>query len=303
LALSQQWLRLAQQTAELDIINGLAWLALERKYVEPSFTMNSLRLVASRHPVVEQTVKKSFTPNDILLTEGGILLLTGPNMAGKSTLMRQLALTSILAQIGSFVPADVAELPIFDSIFTRVGASDNLSEGLSTFMVEMQETAEILSDAGPRSLVILDEVGRGTSTYDGMCLAQAILEFLVERKQSLTLFATHYHELTQLESRLARVKNAHMSIVEKSGDIHFLHTLVAGPANKSYGIQVARLAGLPKEVTQRAQGLLKRIEVFKSSTPGQLTFLDYNSPASSVSLDSSGASAPLVGESQQEALF
>ena len=166
LALSQQWLRLAQQTAELDIINGLAWLALERKYVEPSFTTNSLRLVASRHPVVEQTVKKSFTPNDILLTEGGILLLTGPNMAGKSTLMRQLALTSILAQIGSFVPADVAELPIFDSIFTRVGASDNLSEGLSTFMVEMTETADMLRKATPKSLLILDAIGRSTRNFD-----------------------------------------------------------------------------------------------------------------------------------------
>lgn len=264
LALSQQWLRLAQQTAELDIINGLAWLALERKYVEPSFTMNSLRLVASRHPVVEQTVKKSFTPNDILLTEGGILLLTGPNMAGKSTLMRQLALTSILAQIGSFVPADVAELPIFDSIFTRVGASDNLSEGLSTFMVEMTETADMLRKATPKSLLILDEIGRGTSTFDGMSLAQSILEYLASDLKAMTLFATHYHELTVLSEKFPHILNAHMSVVEKEGHIEFLHTLMLGPAQKSYGIQVARLAGVPTKITERAKELLADLETAKT---------------------------------------
>lgn len=297
LVLSKVW-------SELDVVSSLAWLALEYKYCRPKVLANGqLQMKSSRHPVVEQEVHRRFVPNDISLDEGQCLLLTGPNMAGKSTLMRQVAISAILAQVGSFVPAESALMPIFDRIFTRIGASDYISEGLSTFMVEMQETAEMLYDAGPRSLVILDEVGRGTSTYDGMCLAQAILEFLVERKRSLTLFATHYHELTQLESRLGRVKNGHMSIVEKSGDIQFLHTLVPGPANKSYGIQVAKLAGLPKEVTQRAQGLLKRIEIFKSATPGQLTFLDYNSPASSVSVESSGSLGALRGESEQEALF
>lgn len=292
---SADLLILSRVWSELDVVSSLAWLALEYKYCRPKvFANGQLQLKSSRHPVVEQEVHRRFVPNDISLDEGQCLLLTGPNMAGKSTLMRQVAISAILAQVGSFVPAESASMPIFDRIFTRIGASDYISEGLSTFMVEMQETAEMLHDAGARSLVILDEVGRGTSTYDGMCLAQAILEFLVERRQSLTLFATHYHELTQLESRLPRVKNAHMSIVEKSGDIQFLHTLVAGPANKSYGIQVAKLAGLPKEVTQRAQGLLKRIEAFKSSAPGQLSFLDYNSPV--------GPDA-LSRESQQEALF
>jgi DNA mismatch repair protein MutS len=260
LSLSSSYLKLASRVAELDVLTSLAWLAIERKYVRPSFSaQGELKILASRHPVVEQTVKE-FVPNQIEINAGGCLLLTGPNMAGKSTIMRQVALTALLAQIGSFVPADEARLPLFDQIFTRIGASDQLTEGLSTFMVEMTETAEILKRMTPKSLVVFDEIGRGTSTFDGMSLAQSILEFLLEKKRAMTLFATHYHELTRLEERFSALKNAHMSVVERGGDIRFLHTLTKGPALKSYGIAVAKLAGLPAEVTKRAGEVLKKIE-------------------------------------------
>lgn len=258
-------LGIASKWSELDVISGLAWLAMEQKYVRPTLssaqnTMD-LHLEASRHPVVEQEVKKTFVPNSISLIGGDCLLLTGPNMAGKSTLMRQVAVTALLAQAGSFVPAKMARLPIFEQIYTRIGASDSLSEGLSTFMVEMKETAEMLAGAGKRTLVVLDEVGRGTSTYDGMSLAQAILEYLVESAKSLTLFATHYHEITGLAEKHAQIHNAHMGVQERGQDIHFLYTLKSGPANKSYGIQVARLAGLPEQVVKRASVLLKEHEM------------------------------------------
>ena len=277
LSLAPQLLSLAATCSELDVTSALAWLAIERKYVKPSFVKSRhLKILGSRHPVVEQTVQKLFVPNDIELSAQGCLLLTGPNMAGKSTLMRQVALTSVLAQVGSFVPADTAELPLFDHLFTRIGASDQLSEGLSTFMVEMTETSEMLAKASEKSLLILDEIGRGTSTFDGMSLAQAILEFLLEKKKALTFFATHYHELTALEEKYPQLKNAHMTVLEKSGEIRFLHTLKQGPAQKSYGIQVARLAGLPPEITQRAAVLLKNLEKKPSAdrTP-QLSLLDF----------------------------
>jgi DNA mismatch repair protein MutS len=237
-------------------------LALENSYVCPQFNENhNLKIEGSRHPVVEKSLKSgAFISNDIELRPGGCLLLTGPNMAGKSTLMRQVALTVLLAQMGSYVPAHFANLPVYDQLFTRIGASDFLTEGLSTFMVEMKESAEMLARANVNSLVILDEVGRGTSTYDGMSLAQAILEHLVESVKSHTFFATHYHELTQLSVCYSHVVNAHMRVREKNGDIQFLHTLALGPANKSYGIQVARLAGLPQAVTQRAAKVLASLE-------------------------------------------
>jgi DNA mismatch repair protein MutS len=263
---------LATVCSELDVISALAWLAIERKYVRPEFSKDaSLSLKASRHPVVEQTVRRQFVANDIQISARGCLLLTGPNMAGKSTLMRQVALTSVLAQIGSFVPADQAILPIFDHIFTRIGASDQLSEGLSTFMVEMTETAEMLKKSTKASLLILDEIGRGTSTFDGMSLAQAILEYLLNSKGAMTFFATHYHELTRLEEKYRQLKNAHMTVLEKAGEIRFLHTLKMGPAQKSYGIQVARLAGLPNEITERAAGLLKGLE---NKPAGRSTLVD-----------------------------
>jgi DNA mismatch repair protein MutS len=258
-------LNLAHKWSELDVISSLAWLALEQRYVRPQFSTDAqLRFEGSRHPVIEQSIKKTFVPNTVSLGAGECLLLTGPNMAGKSTLMRQVAITALLAQMGSFVPAASATLPIFQKLFTRIGASDSLAEGLSTFMVEMKETAEMLSEANEHTLVVLDEVGRGTSTYDGMSLAQSILEYLIVEKKCMTLFATHYHELTDLSARYKQVHNAHMSIQETNSNvddqIQFLYTLKKGPANKSYGIHVARLAGLPNSILKRSQSLLEEHE-------------------------------------------
>jgi DNA mismatch repair protein MutS len=249
LIMSRQW-------SELDAFTSLAWLALEQKYTRPTFVESGLYIENSRHPVIEQEVAQTFVPNNIELKSAECLLLTGPNMAGKSTLMRQVAITAILAQMGSYVPSTNAKLPLFDQIFTRIGASDSLSEGLSTFMVEMTETSEMLNGATDKSLVVLDEVGRGTSTYDGMSLAQSILEFLISTKKSYTLFATHYHELTALTEAWPNIKNGHMAVQDKAGDIRFLYILKSGPANKSYGIKVAALAGLPPVVVKRAQKLL-----------------------------------------------
>ncbi len=259
LAEMTHFLSLAQFLNELDVVCGLAWLSLENNYCRPQFSSHQeLYLKSSRHPVIERTV--NFVANDIQLKDGQCLLLTGPNMAGKSTIMRQVAITAILAQAGCFVPAQSALLPLYDRIFTRIGASDFLNEGLSTFMVEMKETAQMLKESTPQSLVILDEVGRGTSTYDGLSLAQAILEFLISEKKPMIFFATHYHELTRLQEHHADLLNAHMSIHEDKGQLRFLYTLVVGPAVRSYGIQVARLAGLPAAVTKRAESLLQKLE-------------------------------------------
>jgi DNA mismatch repair protein MutS len=215
-----------------------------------------------RHPVIEcQELMQSaerFVPNDLYMDSAGhaVLLLTGPNMGGKSTYLRQTALIAILAQIGSFVPARRARLPMFDRIFTRIGATDNLARGRSTFMVEMTETAAILNSATPSSLVLLDEMGRGTATYDGLSLAWAAIEYIHSRTKAKTLFATHYHELTELAQLLPGVKNFHVSVRESSGGIVFLRKVEAGPADRSYGIEVAKLAGLPQEVIARAREVL-----------------------------------------------
>jgi DNA mismatch repair protein MutS len=271
-------LSFAGRIAELDVMTSLAWLAIEQSLVCPELGGEVVDLRGSRHTVVEQVVGKHFVPNDIRLGQGGCLLLTGPNMAGKSTLMRQVALISLMAQVGSYVPATSAKLPLFDAIYTRIGASDMLSEGLSTFMVEMKETAQMLSMMTRRSLVILDEVGRGTSTYDGMAIAQSLLEELVSRSGCITLFATHYHELTMLSQRYPQIQNAHMSVVEKSGAIQFLHSLKSGAAGKSYGIQVGRLAGLPKSVTERAERILLDLECKSDSVAEvqQLPLVTFN---------------------------
>lgn len=283
LAQSPALLTLAHECSQVDVIAGLAWLSLEEKYVRPQFTQDgSLKLKASRHPVVEQTVKSQFVANDIELRAHSCLLLTGPNMAGKSTLMRQVALMSIMAQMGSFVPCDEAHLPLHDAIFTRIGASDQLSEGLSTFMVEMIETSAMLKNATKDSLVILDEVGRGTSTFDGMCLAQSILEHLLSEVKALTFFATHYHELTTLDQSFSQITNAHMTVAERNGEIRFLHTLVKGPALKSYGVQVAELAGLPATVTKRAKSLLREIESKRVQATSQLSLLDMAADTGSI---------------------
>ena len=271
---------------QLDVVSALAYLAQEQDYQRPIFSEDqSLELRASRHPVVEQEMGTPFVPNNIVLNKGECLLLTGPNMAGKSTIMRQVAIISIMAQIGSFVPASKAVLPIFRQMFTRIGSSDSLIEGLSTFMVEMKETTEMLHRADENTLVILDEVGRGTSTYDGLSLAQAILEFLVAHKKAMTLFATHYHELASLSQVYPQVRNGHMSIRERNGDIHFLHTLVQGAANRSYGIQVAKLAGLPMEVILRASTLLKQLE---SGSAGSVTEDPLSQAPSSTKMDNVG---------------
>lgn len=270
----QKLLKLAAQWAEIDVVSAFAWLAIERDYCRPKFSpKGSLRLKASRHPVIEQSLTLPFVANDLELERGGCLLLTGPNMAGKSTLMRQVAIAALLAQAGCYVPAHEAELPLFDRIFTRIGASDSLSEGLSTFMVEMKETAEILEKATEDSLVILDEIGRGTSTYDGLSLAQAILEFLVENKKSMTLFATHYHELTEFATRFPRLECGHMRIHEAGGEVTFLHQLAKGPANKSYGLHVAKLAGIPAVVVRRSSAILKRLEGNHTVDTRQMTLL------------------------------
>ena len=252
---------LCDHWSAMDVHTSLAFLAIENKYVRPHFT-NYFKLVASRHPVLEQKTFHEFVPNTVDLPANQTLILTGPNMAGKSTLMRQAALTVLLAQSACFVPADQAEIPIFHKMFTRIGASDLLSQGLSTFMMEMKETAEILEKADKNSLIILDEIGRGTATFDGMSLAQSILEFLTVEKKPLLLSATHYQELTQLATQHSSICNASMAIREEEEDIHFLYLLKQGPANKSYGIPVARLAGLPDSVLDRASQLLRQHESF-----------------------------------------
>lgn len=268
--LAPHLLQAARIWSRWDAESALAWLALERKYVAPLFNDTGVvKIELARHPILEQNLRDRFVPNSVNLEKGEALLLTGPNMAGKSTLMRQVALIAVLAQVGSFVPATAAELPLFDQIFTRIGASDALHEGLSTFMVEMSECAEILKKTTAQSLVIVDEVGRGTSTYDGLSLAQAILEYLVGEKRPTLFFATHYHELTALAGTWPQIRNAHMGIQEKNGKIQFLHTLKEGAANRSYGIHVAELAGLPAAVTFRAKNLLKSFEAQGGGLAGE----------------------------------
>jgi DNA mismatch repair protein MutS len=251
----------AAAAATLDVVQSLATVAEEEHWVRPTVdASSSLRITAGRHPLVERTLGPGrFVPNDLSLDENArIVVLTGPNMAGKSTYLRQVASIVLLAQVGSFVPAEEATIGVCDRIFTRIGAHDDLSGGLSTFMVEMAETAAILRQATGRSLVILDEIGRGTSTYDGVSIAQAVVEYLHDAPQlnCRTLFATHFHELTVLAARLTRVRNARVEVVEDGADITFLHRIVPGGADRSYGVHVAKLAGIPGGVLVRARQLL-----------------------------------------------
>lgn len=251
------------RVAELDVLAGLAAVAVRQGYVRPVVhTGFELEIQGGRHPVVETMMpREEFIPNDLSLDRGGrIVILTGPNMAGKSTVLRQAGLIQLLAQVGSFVPADSARLPVADRIFTRVGASDNLARGQSTFMVEMSETAAIVHGATERSLVLLDEIGRGTSTYDGVSIAWAVTEHIHEEIGAKTIFATHYHELTQLGDLLDGVKNLNVSVRELDDRIVFLRRLAEGGADRSYGIQVARLAGLPDAIVGRARELLAELE-------------------------------------------
>src|SRR6185437_882596 len=264
----------AEALARLDMASALAHLAAERDYVRPQIDGGlSFTIDGGRHPVVEQALSRVGTPfvaNDCdlsprLLSEdnegaGRIWLLTGPNMAGKSTFLRQNALIAILAQMGSFVPACAARIGTVDRLFSRVGAADDLARGRSTFMVEMVETAAILNQAGARSLVILDEIGRGTATFDGLSIAWATVEHLHDVNKCRALFATHFHELTALSARLERLHNATVRVKEWQGDVVFLHEVVPGSADRSYGIQVAKLAGLPANVIERAKLVLAKLE-------------------------------------------
>ncbi|MFP4587095.1 MAG: DNA mismatch repair protein MutS [Desulfohalobiaceae bacterium] len=254
---------MAQSLAWLDYWQCLARAAQKWGWNRPELdSSKQIQITQGRHPAVEAVQGRSgYIPNDLHLEPGNnILLITGPNMAGKSTVLRQAAIICVLAQIGSYVPADAASIGICDRIFTRVGASDNLAQGESTFMVEMTETARILRQAGKRSLVILDEIGRGTSTYDGLALAWAVLENLSGKSGLRVLFATHYHELTDLEGRLPGLRNYNIAVKEWKGEIIFLRRLVPGPADRSYGIEVARLAGVPKGVIKRAREILQQLE-------------------------------------------
>lgn len=255
---------LAKTIAEIDCLQSLAVVAEKQGYVRPVLTENSrhVEIKAGRHAVVEAVMgAQEYVPNDIALPEQtDIQLITGPNMSGKSTYMRQFALTVIMAQIGSFVPAESAALPIFDAIFTRIGASDNLISGESTFMVEMSEANHAIQNATSRSLIIFDELGRGTATYDGMALAQAIIEYVHEHIGAKTLFATHYHELTELDQTLEHLDNVHVATLEQNGNVTFLHKITEGPADKSYGIHVAKIAGLPSDLLERADLILQKLE-------------------------------------------
>jgi DNA mismatch repair protein MutS len=256
----------AEFVAAIDVIAALAETAELNNYVRPEVTDGTdTEIDEGRHPVIEQTVKdEDFVPNDIRLNSSDqqVLIITGPNMAGKSTVLRQVALTVLMAQMGSFVPASKAVIGIVDRIFTRVGASDDLAKGQSTFMVEMNETANILRYATPASLVILDEIGRGTSTYDGLSIAWSVAEALHDRsgRGVRTLFATHYHELTELVAAKARVKNFNIAVREWNDQIIFLRKLVPGGTSRSYGIEVARIAGLPEDVLRRAKEILENLE-------------------------------------------
>ena len=267
----------AAAIAELDVTCALAQVAAENRYVRPSFTdSGEMRIVAGRHPVIERLAEKEalrFIPNDLYFDSEKqfIAVITGPNMGGKSTYLRQAAAIVILAQMGSFVPADSAALSIVDRVFTRIGAADNLARGRSTFMVEMTETAVILNTATARSLVVLDEIGRGTATYDGLALAWAVVEHIHQRIRARTLFATHYHELTELADQLPGVANLHVSVKEAGDQVIFLRKVEPGRADRSYGIEVARLAGLPISVVERAREILVLHERSEQAVTEELT--------------------------------
>ena len=261
----------ARVLARLDVWTGLAEAAVANRYTRPEVTDGfDIELTASRHAVLERLMpREAFMPNDVRFDPAArVQLVTGPNMAGKSTILRQIGLCIVLAQLGSFVPCDAARIGVVDRLFTRVGASDNLARGQSTFMVEMSETSAILHGATERSLVLLDEIGRGTSTYDGVAIAWAVTEFLHDRVGCKTMFATHYHELMQLPERLQHARNFNVAVRETGGKVLFLHRLEPGGTDRSYGIHVAELAGLPREVVTRANAVLRTLEGEHRVVPG-----------------------------------
>jgi DNA mismatch repair protein MutS len=271
---TQRLQKIAADVAQLDVLAGLAELASRRAYTRPVVTAGDvIKIKEGRHPVIEVTNEEAFIPNDTFIDREGdqILIITGPNMGGKSTYLRQVALIVLLAQIGSFVPAAEAAIGAVDRIFTRIGAMDFLSVGQSTFMVEMLETANILNNATPRSLILLDEIGRGTSTFDGLSIAWAVAEYLHENEgvRAKTLFATHYHELTEMSLTLTRIKNYHVAVKEWKDEIVFLRKIVAGPSDQSYGLHVAKLAGIPRDVVTRAREILFNLENQELDEAGQ----------------------------------
>jgi DNA mismatch repair protein MutS len=291
-ARSNALLNTARSIAQIDVASALAEVAALNKYVRPELAdENSLHIVGGRHPVVEKALSDTrFVPNDVVFDDDArILIITGPNMAGKSTYLRQVALIVLMAQIGSFVPADRARIGLVDRIFTRIGAQDDIATGQSTFMVEMVETANILHHATAHSLIVLDEIGRGTSTYDGLSIAWAVVEYLHNhpRLKAKTLFATHYHELIQLADHLPHVRNYNVAVAEEGDKVVFLHHIVPGGADRSYGIHVAQLAGLPKPVIRRAEELLGELEqgqrdhttrAARDDAPLQLTLFGAKNP-------------------------
>ena len=275
--------KIADVISEIDVLQSLAVVSEENNYVRPTIVDDrSIYIKDARHPVVEKVSKSEYVSNDIIMdNKTNILLITGPNMSGKSTYMRMLAIIVIMAQIGSFVPCKEAKIPIFDKIFTRIGASDDLVSGESTFMVEMKEANNAVTNATKNSLILFDELGRGTATYDGMSLAQAILEYIHDNVKAKTLFSTHYHELTKLEDNLRNLKNVHVSAKEENGSITFLHKIKNGAVDKSYGIHVAALVNLPKKIISRAEEILdvyekneNKKEVFTQTS----LFLDFDQP-------------------------
>ena len=287
----------AHQVAIVDVLASLAEAAASYDYVRPDIVESGeIHIRDGRHPLVERILTRDlFVPNDAVLNHRDceIMLITGPNMAGKSTYMRQVALLTLMAQVGSFVPAREASISPVDRIFTRIGASDDLVSGQSTFMVEMNEVAQILKYATKNSLVILDEIGRGTSTFDGMSIAKAVIEFIEKKVHAKTLFATHYHELTDMEDE--KIKNYCVAVKERGTQVAFLRRIVRGAADKSYGIHVARLAGLPKTVTKRAEAILQELESEQEALQGEEKPARAKKTATQAAAPAPQVEAPVMG--------
>jgi DNA mismatch repair protein MutS len=285
----QSFQNTARGIAQLDVLHGFTTLATKENYCRPEFVSNaSLEIVQGRHPVIEQQLphESPYIPNDVYLDNDTqqIIMITGPNMSGKSAILRQTALIVLMAQMGSYVPAAEVRLGVVDKLFTRVGASDNISKGESTFMVEMHETAAIMNNISERSLILLDEIGRGTSTYDGISIAWALAEFVHEHPtHPKTLFATHYHELNEMSSQFERIKNYNVSVQETADDVLFLRKLVPGGSAHSFGIHVAKMAGMPKWILERSKQMLQQLEASRHAAetgeePLQLSMFQLDDP-------------------------
>ena len=284
----QSFQNTGRSIAQLDALSGFTTLSIKQNYCKPEFISSvSLEIIAGRHPVIEQQLplENPYIPNDVFLdSEQQIIMITGPNMSGKSAILRQTALIVLLAQMGSYVPADELRMGIVDKLFTRVGASDNISKGESTFMVEMHETAAIMNNLSDRSLILLDEIGRGTSTYDGISIARALAEFVHQHpSRPKTLFATHYHELNELSVKFERIKNYNVSVKETNDDVLFLRKLIPGGSAHSFGIHVAKMAGMPKWILERSKQILLELEaarhvVNEGEEPLQLSMFQIEDP-------------------------